>query len=63
MADGNVHGGLYMIICNRPQGWSIEETRFHGPNVMGCKVVNIKRTPLIGSYFPPSTMEYLPEIA
>ena len=33
-ADGNAQGGLGMVVRDRPQGWSIESTRFHWENVV-----------------------------
>ena len=52
-----------MIVRDRPQGWSIDKTRFRGPSVMSCEVVDGKWTPLIGAYLPPSNMEDLLELA
>ena len=41
----------------------MESTRFHGTNVVSYEVVSTgKRTPLVGSYAPPSTLEHLPDI-
>ena len=46
-----------------PDGWGIESTRFHGPNVVSCEIVTgPTQTPLVGAYFPPSTLEHLPYI-
>ena len=53
-ADGEAKGEVVMISRNRPQVWSIELTRFHGPNMVSCEVVTRKWTPLIGAYTPPS---------
>ena len=38
--------------------------RFHGKNVVGCKVISGgNRTPLVGAYPPPpSTLEHLPDM-
>ena len=45
------------------QGWSLEPTRFHSTSVVICKVINYeKRTPTIGTYLPPSTLENLPDL-
>ena len=63
-ADSNAQGGVGMIVRNWNQGWSIDKTRFHGPNVISCKFVVRKRTPLIGTQPPPpSTMEDQPDRA
>ena len=40
-------GGVGMIIWKQPQVWSIESTCFNRPNVVICKFVTGKRTPLI----------------
>ena len=52
-----------MIVQDQSQVWSIDLTRFHGPNVAICEVVTSKRTQLIGAYLPPSTLEHLPDLA
>ena len=37
--------------------------RFHGPNVVRCKIVTKHtRTPLLRVYLTPSALEHLPEI-
>ena len=37
--------------------------RFHRPNVVICEVVaSGKQTPLIIAYFPPSTLDHLPDL-
>ena len=52
--------GVVLIFQYRPKGWSVELMRFHGMNVVGCKIiVGGKRKPLIGVYLPPSTLEHL----
>ena len=48
--------GVGMIVLKLPQGWHIEKMRFHRMNVISCKFVDSKRTPLIGVYLPPSTL-------
>ena len=59
---GGTQGGVWMISQNRPQGWSIKKTRFHGPNVMNCGVLFGKRTLIVGAYLPPDTLEDLTEM-
>ena len=50
-----------MVIRDQPQVWSVEATRFHGTNVVRCEVITeVKQTPVIGAYLPPSTSEHLP---
>ena len=37
--------------------------QFHVPNVVSCKIVSRKqRTPLIGAYLPPTTLDHLPNL-
>ena len=48
-AEGYSQGGVGMIAHNRYQGWIIGSMRFHGMNVVSCKVVAGKRTLLIGA--------------
>ena len=64
-ATGGAQVEVFMVARDRQQLWSEETTRFQGPNVVSCKVVtftNIKRTPVIGSYLPPYTLEHLPDL-
>ena len=52
-----------LVVPDRPQGWSIEVTHFHGPNVVNCEVVTVNKwNPLLGAYLPPSTLEHLPDL-
>ena len=47
----------------RPVGWGIESTRYHGPNMVSCEIVTrLTWTPLIGEYLPTSTLEHLPDL-
>ena len=49
-----------LVVKYWPKGWSVELTRFHRPNVVRCDIVTSrKRTPLIGAYLSPSTLEHL----
>ena len=44
----------------RTSRWGIESTRFHGPNVVSCKIVTgTTRNPLVGAHLPPLTLEHL----
>ena len=63
-ADGDAKGGVGMIIREKPQVWNINSTRFHGPNMVSCKVITRKSTPLIRAYnplFPLDHLQYLAE--
>jgi exonuclease III len=55
-------GGVALITRANPEGWHIESTRFHGPNVLSC-IINSgdKRMPLIGAYLPASSLDSLPD--
>ena len=47
---GGVQGGVVLVVRDRPHGWSVELTSFHGPNLVSCEVVSGgKRTPIVGS--------------
>ena len=49
-----------MVVRYRSKGWSVESTRFYGPNAVICDVVpGGKWTPLIITDLLPSTMEHL----
>ena len=38
-------------------------TRFHGPNMVSCKVIYSNNImPLIREYLPPSTLDYLTDL-
>jgi hypothetical protein len=55
-------GGVALITRANPDGWHIESTQFHGPNVLSCLIVTgDKRMPLIGAYLPPSSLDSLPD--
>ena len=62
-ANGGAQGGASLVVQDQHQGWSIELTRFRCLDVVSCKVAaDGKRTPPIGAYLPPSTLEHLPEL-
>ena len=62
-SNGVAWGGVGLVTREWPDGWGIESTRFHGPNVVSCEIVTgPTQTPLVGAYFPPSTLEHLPYI-
>ena len=44
----------------RPGGWGVESTHYHGPNWVSFKIVTgYIRTPLVRVYLPPLTLEHL----
>ena len=54
---------MFLGVWDQSQEWSLELTRFHGTSLVSCEVVtNVKRTPIIGAYIPPSPLEHLPEL-
>ena len=56
-------GSVRVVTRERPIGWGIESTRYHGPNMIRCKlVIGLTRTPLFGIYLPLSTLEQLPDL-
>ena len=47
----------------RSDGWGIEYTRPHGPNMVRYKIVTgLTWTPLVGAYLPPLALENLPDL-
>ena len=47
----------------RTEGWIVDSTRFHGPNMVRCEIVSVNRLmPIIGAYLPPSTLDNLPNL-
>ena len=47
-------GGVGMVTRERPVGWDINSTRYHGPNVVSYKIVTgLTLNPLVGLYLPP----------
>ena len=56
-------GGVGLVRRERPVGWGIESTRYHGPNVVICELfTGLNRTSLVGAYLPPSKMDHLPDL-
>ena len=52
-----------MVTRERPVRWGIESTLYHGQNVVSCDIVaGLIRSPLVGEYLPPSTLEHLPDL-
>ena len=57
---GGAKVGVGLVVQDQPQVWSLELTRFHGPNMVICEVVTERKpTPIIGKYLPPSTIDHL----
>ena len=45
------------------EGWIAESMRFHGPNVVSCKIIyGYQQTLIIGAYLPPSTLDHLVDL-
>ena len=62
-STGGSQGGVEVVTRERLVRWGIESTRYHGPNVVSCYLVTgLIRTPLIGAYLPPSTLEHIPDL-
>ena len=60
---GVAQGGVDLVLWEWPPGRSLESTRFHGPNVVSCEVFRgTSRTPIIGSYLPPTMLDHLPNV-
>ena len=52
-----------MVLREWPEGWSVKSTRFHGPDMVSCEIVSGgQRTPLIGVYLPPSTLDHITDL-
>ena len=53
-------GGVGLVLWYQLKGWRFKSTRFHRLNLVSCEVIaGGKRTPLIGMYLPPSTLDHL----
>ena len=61
--DGGYQGGMALIMRERPEGCIIKSKRFHGPDVVSCKIVSgSQRTLLIGVHLLPYTIDHLPDL-
>ena len=59
--SGVSQGVVRLIRREKPVRWVIDSTRYHGPNVISCKLVTgLTRTPLVSAYIPLSTLDHLP---
>ena len=60
---GGAQGGVCLVIWDQPQGWILELTRFHGPNMVKYEVVTDgKRTPISSAYLLPYILENLTDL-
>ena len=60
---GGAQGGVILMTRERSVWWDIESMRYHGPNMVSCKLINrLTRTPLVGAYLPLSTLDHLPDL-
>ena len=51
-----------MFVQDSPKEFHIESTRFHGPNVVSFILVDgDTRSPIVGAYLPPSSLDHLPD--
>ena len=56
-------GRFRIVSQERPEGWTVDSTRFHSPNVVSFKVLSGDQwMPIIGAYLPPSTLDRLPDL-
>ena len=39
-STGVAQGGVGLVMGGQPNEWGVKSTRFHGPNVMSCDIVN-----------------------
>ena len=55
--------GVVIALWENPEGWIIESTCFHRPNVVSCKLISgDQQTVLIGSCLSPSTLDHMPDL-
>ena len=61
--QGGGRWGVGMVSRERPEGWISELARFQGPNMVSCNIFSgNQRTPIVGIYLPPSTLDHLPDL-
>ena len=57
---GGSQGGVGLVVRESPEGWSVESTCFHGPNVVIYEILSDgQRTSSIGAYLSFSTIDHL----
>ena len=60
---GVKQGLVGLVFIDRPQFWTVYAMCFRRTNVVSCEVdFCVKRTPLVGAYLPPSTLENIPDL-
>ena len=53
-------GAVVIVLGEHLEGWIVNSIRFHGPNVVSCRLVaGYQQTPLIEAYLPLSTLDHL----
>ena len=63
MNISRVYGGVVLVVWDQPKGWIVESTRLHRLNMARSDIFyGGKQTRLIGAYFPPYTLEHLPNL-
>ena len=59
-SSGGAQVGIRLVTRERPVVWGTESTRYHGTNLVNCKIVTgLTWTPLVGAYLTLSTLEHL----
>ena len=62
-SNRGTQGGVGLVTRERPVGWGVESTHYHGANVVSCNILTgLTWTPLVRAYLPPLTLEYLPDL-
>ena len=62
-ASGGAQRGIRIVSREKPEGWIVNSTRFHGPKIVICKLIaGDQWTLIIREYLPPSTMDHLPDL-
>ena len=56
-------GSIELVTRERPVGWWIDSTHYHGRNVVRCGIIaGLTCTPRVVTYLPPSTLEHLSDL-
>ena len=56
-------GSIELVTRERPVGWWIDSTHYHGRNVVRCRIIaGLTCTPRVVTYLPPSTLEHLSDL-
>ena len=60
---GGAQGGVALVYREAADDWHLESTRHHGPNCISAIVVTGDvRSPVVGVYLPPSSLDSLPDL-